>query len=359
MFHIRKLYTTREQKYLGLNIPEPIALGQFINGLSQELRAEVRLMGPRSLEHAMELVVKVEEKQQCSLTHKTNTAHRNPTPHYQNQMGRTHYTYLSPAPNPTNLTPMFKPLTSQIQPAQSKLSSNTITQPTQTKTHTFPNTRPNTGIRRLTDQEFQHQRANGLCFRCDGKWDANHKSQNKEMSMMIAGSEGDGSEREAEEGGGEDGAQVNMAEVSLCSVVGLTTPKTMKMQGEIKGTQVVVMVDPGATHNFISTTAVEKLGIPVTGEEEFGVALGNGARVRGKGCCRAVTLVIQGVSIEEDFLPLELGNSDLILGIQWLEKLGEVTTNWKHQSMSFMWGGQGVKLRGDPSLGRTQVSLKG
>lgn len=62
--------------------------------------------------------------------------------------------------------------------------------------------------------------------------------------------------------------------------------------------------------------------------------------------------------VKENFLPLELGNSDLVLGIQWLEKLGEVTMNWKSQSMSFIPKGKRVKLEGDPALGRTRVSLK-
>lgn len=60
----------------------------------------------------------------------------------------------------------------------------------------------------------------------------------------------------------------------------------------------------------------------------------------------------------EEFLPLNLGNSDVILGVQWLEKLGAVTTNWKTQIMKFQVNGQAITLKGDPSLERAKVSLK-
>lgn len=40
------------------NVPEPIALAQFINKLKKEIRAEVRLLGPKSLEQAMEMALK-------------------------------------------------------------------------------------------------------------------------------------------------------------------------------------------------------------------------------------------------------------------------------------------------------------
>lgn len=58
----------------------------------------------------------------------------------------------------------------------------------------------------------------------------------------------------------EDGVKT---EVSLNSVIGLSSPKTMKLIGYIGGESVVVMINPGATHNFISTATVKKLGIPV------------------------------------------------------------------------------------------------
>lgn len=41
-----------------------------------------------------------------------------------------------------------------------------------------------------------------------------------------------------------------------------------------------------------------------------------------------------------------------------MEKLGTILTNWKTQEMIFDIGGQPVKLIGDPSLVRAQISLK-
>lgn len=55
---------------------------------------------------------------------------------------------------------------------------------------------------------------------------------------------------------------------------------------------------------------------------------------------------------------MELGNSDVIIGLQWLEKLGEITTDWKKQVMRFIWEGHTVELHGDPSLRISQISLK-
>lgn len=58
-------------------------------------------------------------------------------------------------------------------------------------------------------------------------------------------------------------------------MVGLPSPKTVKLLGMIGGRQVVVTIDLRATHNFISTKTVEELQIPATGSTGFGVSLGN------------------------------------------------------------------------------------
>lgn len=82
-------------------------------------------------------------------------------------------------------------------------------------------------------------------------------------------------------------------EVSLNSVIGLSSPRTMNLTGKIGDRAVVVMIDSGATHNFISLLTVEKLGIEVWGSGGFGVSLGNGEAIRGTGIFYPSNWVIQ------------------------------------------------------------------
>lgn len=78
---------------------------------------------------------------------------------------------------------------------------------------------------------------------------------------------------------------VTSLEVSLNSVMGIDNPKTMKMVGTINGREIVVMIDPGATHNFIAPRAVEMLKLRVQGTKEFAVSLGTWKAIRGWGEC--------------------------------------------------------------------------
>lgn len=64
------------------------------------------------------------------------------------------------------------------------------------------------------------------------------------------------------------------------------------------------------------------------------------------------------VEITVDLLPLELGHSDIILGVRWLETPGTVVTNWKTQVMQFEVEWRTITLVGDTSLVRSKISLK-
>ena len=52
-----------------------------------------------------------------------------------------------------------------------------------------------------------------------------------------------------------------IADLSVNSMVGLSALKTMKLKEKIAHQELVTMIDCGATHNFISTKLIQKLGI--------------------------------------------------------------------------------------------------
>ncbi|KAJ9705665.1 hypothetical protein PVL29_003637 [Vitis rotundifolia] len=132
----------------------------------------------------------------------------------------------------------------------------------------------------------------------------------------------------------------------------------MKIKGTIRSKEVIILVDSGATHNFLSLELIQQLALPLTTTTSYGVMMGTGISVKGKGICRGVCISMQGLTVVEDFLPLELDNTDVILGMPWLGTLGDMKVNWKMLTMKIRMGKTVIVLKGDPNLSRTEVSLK-
>ena len=80
--------------------------------------------------------------------------------------------------------------------------------------------------------------------------------------------------------------------------------------------------------------------------------------VRTEGTCKNLLLMLQDIEIIEDFLPLDLGSADVILGMQWLENLGMMQVNWKTLLVKFQLGTTTIMLKGEPSLCKTRISLR-
>ena len=78
----------------------------------------------------------------------------------------------------------------------------------------------------------------------------------------------------------------------------------------------------------------------------------------GLGVCEAVSLQLQGLQFTSDFVALELGGVDVVLGIQWLRTLGKCEVDWEKHEMRFQHEGQLVTLVGDVGVYNTRVSLK-
>nr|GMD21651.1 peroxidase 64 [Ipomoea batatas] len=127
-------------------------------------------------------------------------------------------------------------------------------------------------------------------------------------------------------------------------------PKTLKFRGRIAGQDIVTMVDSGASLNYISLDFTKKLPIPPEPTTTFVVQLGDGRLVESNGKYSQLLVGLGSIAMPIDCFVFPLGGVDLILGVAWLEGLGDVMVNWASLTMTFRIGDILIRLVGDPSL---------
>lgn len=218
----------------------------------------------------------------------------------------------------------------------------------------------------MTEEEAAKRREKGLCYRCDEKFTRGHRCKNKQLNVVLLCEDSEEAD-EMEEGETQEEEAIIVSEapssstlmaLSMQSIVGISKGKTMKLVGTIKGQEVMILIDSGASHNFISSISASRLGLPVQQTKRYNVTVGDGYRVQGSGVCQDVELEIQGLKVLQSFYLFDLGGADIVLRVEWLESLGEVKVNWKLLTMKIKEGDRSICLRGDPSLSKTLVSLK-
>ena len=162
------------------------------------------------------------------------------------------------------------------------------------------------------------------------------------MQLMLV--EGKGSEGQEEEGGeegvrskGEEreqegGLEVRNMKISLKSLAGLTSNKSFKVEGEIGGRRVLVLVDSGALGNFLATRVAKELNLKVKKIPSFTIEVGTGQKEKGEGVCCRVELKVQGVNVIQNFFVMELGGMEVVLGMDWLSSLEKIEADFQEMT---------------------------
>jgi hypothetical protein len=200
-------------------------------------------------------------------------------------------------------------------------------------------------------EETEELRAKGLCFKCKGKWHpTQHKCPEGSLRVLILGAGetiNDDGEIVSLEIDDSDVEEEIEAECKILGMLGkMGEYQTMKVEGRIDGVDLLVLIDSGASHNFISPKVTKALGLEVTPINGRGIRLGDGHKVMTTGVCKGVRLKVGIIEIKIDAMVLELGGLDMVLGVSWLSTLGEVVMDWKLLTMQFLHEKRLVKLHG-------------
>lgn len=208
---------------------------------------------------------------------------------------------------------------------------------------------PTSTPKRLSWDEMQKRRTQGLCFNCNEKFTPGHKCQGPQLLLLECPSSNQTKEYEMEDEElqrAETPEDQVEPEISLHALTGWTSPQTMRVAATVGSQHVMVLIDSGSTHNFLSERVARLLRLPVIPTKSFAVRVANGERLTCQGRFEEVQVNLQGITFSLILYSLPLAGLDMVLGIQWLEMLGSVVCNWKQLTMDFHWDNQARRLQG-------------
>lgn len=217
------------------------------------------------------------------------------------------------------------------------------------------------GFTHLSYQELMDRKQKGLCFKCKGPYHPNHQCPDKQLRILVVDDDA-GAEQEAnilavevDESEEEEGGEMCILNLNH---IAFENHQTVKFQGQIQGVPVLVMVDSGAMHNFISQKLVHKMEWPIEETPMMNIKLGDGCYKSSRGVCCGMELGIGSFTISPKLHLFELGGIDVVLGMEWLKKLGDMIVNWRQQTMSFWSDKRWVSLQGIDGQEKKLVALQ-
>lgn len=197
-----------------------------------------------------------------------------------------------------------------------KVNTEPATVSTSTKGQELMKTSQLSGAKSIGGKEIEERRKKGLCLTCEEKFTPGHVCKNKWLRLLYIeeAQEGDNIEQKEEE---EIVWEANLKSLNLQSMAGLTSKSSFMMRARLGDIEVIVLVDCGARHNFISVKLVAARKLMVEDTPPCSVKVGNGKRILTRGVCRGVELIIQGMTVRVDCYVFPLEGAYMVLGIDW------------------------------------------
>jgi hypothetical protein len=141
--------------------------------------------------------------------------------------------------------------------------------------------------------------------------------------------------------------QEGVKRVTIATLSGVPRYYTFRIRGILQGQRVTTLIDGGATHNFIDATLVTRRHIPTEEFEGFNVVVADGYNMTCTQRIRGLDVTLGNYTLTDDFYVVDLADTNVVLGVQWLYSLGDFKMNYQIMRMEFIdTGGQRVILRG-------------
>ncbi|XP_047328916.1 uncharacterized protein LOC124932358 [Impatiens glandulifera] len=272
VMYYNQQYINISQKLL--NLPGEYVIECYMAGLNEEIADAVKLRNPETLNEAMSMA-----KAQESI--------------YRSLWSRGHlYNKLAPL------------LPKPVGPSTNRTSFSGIP-------HASSSGGNQGSMKQLEPAVFDEKRRKGLCYKCDQKWEPNHKCKTK-LFMISA------NEQEAlpdvqlfQETVVDDPSllQPNSLEepaISLHALTGSKNFQTLQIRGKIGSLPVVILIDTGSTHNFINSRILRNIGHEAMKTQVLSVKVADGSTLFCSSVCKNLKWSMEGKDYQADMKVLTM-----------------------------------------------------
>jgi hypothetical protein len=204
----------------------------------------------------------------------------------------------------------------------------------------------------------------GLCYNCDEIYFPGHKCKEQKKFMVISEDVYD----EDVEVSPEvvlpptddikppfDPPEVEPL-ISLHTLIGFSSPQTLKLIGYIKHRKVIILIDSGRTHNFIHLLLAQEVNCYIRVVNNFQIMIANGSFMKCGGRCENVCLQIGQHNLKSHIFSIGMGGCDIVLGVKWLCTLVTILMDFKELTLQFQQEGQQYKFQGITTISTEIIS---
>ena len=101
--------------------------------------------------------------------------------------------------------------------------------------------------------------------------------------------------------------------ISCNALEGITTPQTLKIEGQIKKKKVIVLIDSGSTHNFIHCKVAKELNCFLYRAPECQVMVANEGTINCSRKCHNIKLTMGEYVLNSPVLSITMGGTDIVI----------------------------------------------
>jgi hypothetical protein len=190
-----------------------------------------------------------------------------------------------------------------------------------------------------------YRRARGLCDRCAEKWFRGHKCPNTVQLQVIEEvwdllDEPDDSETV------QDTQPQLLMTLSDAAWTGKDAVSTLRFQGNIQQHPLMILIDSGSTHSFISDRFLSLLTGTQPLQRPMAVRVANGQIVTCSQHLPQATWSMATYQFVSDFIFLPLPSVDLVVGMDWLQHYSPMHIDWYHKWITIPYQGTYVSQQG-------------